>query len=177
MRIRLKRATTDTAVVKKSHSSSGQALQFLLNPEIVFISSSVSSKSNTCNNIKKTQVLIHRSETGEGNPRLYPQKCWLITWKFSWMRWGVTDLGIAITFLWTWKRISTWERRRDSYRRTSFRTNVFNAQNCLICNALLFQCQYLSRCLIVLFGDGLNAGTPQKRWVIWWSPAMKTAFY
>lgn len=36
----------------------------------------------------------------------------LITWKFSWMRLGVMDLGITITFLWTWKRIRTWHGRR-----------------------------------------------------------------
>ncbi len=30
-----------------------------------------------------------------------------LTWKFSWIRRGVMDLGMAITFLWMWKRMRT----------------------------------------------------------------------
>ena len=36
----------------QSYHCIGHALQFLLNPNIVFISSSVNSKSNTCNHFK-----------------------------------------------------------------------------------------------------------------------------
>lgn len=86
-----------------SYQCIGQALQFLLNPNIVFISSSVNSKSNTW--IVKKWMLVKKKEEKSRQKRFF-----FFTWKFSWMRWGVMDLGITMTFLWMWKRINTWKQ-------------------------------------------------------------------
>lgn len=97
-----------------AHHCMGQTLQFLLNPDIVFISSSVSSKSNTCKDINSGLHPRAKSKWSRLR-RLILENIWaisqLITWKFSWMRWGVIDFGITITFLWMLKRIRTWQPR------------------------------------------------------------------
>ena len=148
----------------------GQHLQFLFSPNMVFISSSVSSKSNTCKNRKTLFYYDHLDVKVIRNVHavwtvystlhtVFYTHCvsnkWLLTiimliiimndnsyhsalaagtWKLSWMREGVTDLGIITRFLCTWNRIRTF---KENVERTTT-TEVINILNTQLNNSILF---------------------------------------
>lgn len=63
---------------------------------------------------------LHGEDGGEpsATARVQDRNPQLVTWMFSWIRFGVTDFGITITFLCTRKRSSTW-RDDDTMADTS----------------------------------------------------------
>lgn len=55
----------------------------------------------------ETWTVVIVDETNQLEAEAGLEQNWT-TSKFSWIRWGVTDFGMAITFLWMRKRIRTW---------------------------------------------------------------------
>lgn len=103
----------------------------------------------------------------------------LITWKFSWMRWGVMDLGITITFLWIWKRIRTWWEEKNTWVRSEVRIpgviTVSGISTIQISSPMdAYGCRYLSRSLFVLLSDGFDVWILQEWRILRFSPAQQT---
>lgn len=111
-----------TIAVLSPHHCIGNPLQFLFKPSRVFMSSSLNVKSNNWERvaIKRIKLLI-RIRFKAPKPSWPETSRWTCsfwnwdwyTWKFSLIRWGVTDFAMTITFLWMWNLMRTWHRNQN----------------------------------------------------------------